>query len=122
MGVNPAVTLLHDHKGLTQLEAEARLRRSGPNALPEASAPSLVGVFLRQFLSPLIYILVAAAAVSVVLSDLKDAVFIGAVLLANGIIGTLQEYSAGRAAAALRNLERRWATVIRDSSRREIDA
>lgn len=120
--MNPAVTLLPTHKGLTQPEAAEKLRSVGPNALPEASAPSLVGVFLRQFLSPLIYILVAAAAVSVVLSDLKDAAFIGAVLLANGIIGTLQEYSAGRAAAALRNLERRQVTVIRDSSRREIDA
>jgi len=120
--MSAAFTLPSAEKGLTQPEAADRLERFGPNALPETGSPSLVGVFLRQFLSPLIYILVAAAAVSAVLSDLKDAVFIGVVLLLNGIIGTLQEYSAGRAAAALRKLEQPHATVIRDGSRREIDA
>lgn len=90
--------------GLSAAEASARLAQYGPNALPESRPPSLVSVFLRQFLSPLIYILLAAVLVSLVLSDVKDALFIGAVLLINGIIGTAQEYSAGQAAAALRKL------------------
>ena len=53
--------------GLTAAEARARLLQFGPNALPEAKAPSVVLIFLRQFLSPLIYILLAAAVVSLVL-------------------------------------------------------
>jgi Ca2+-transporting ATPase len=77
---------------------------------------------LRQFLSPLIYILLAAALVAVVLSDLKDALFIGVVLVANGIIGTVQEYSAGKAAMALRKLEQPRASIIRDGVQQEIDA
>jgi len=109
-------------QGLSTAEASARLEQYGPNALPEARAPSLVAVFLRQFLSPLIYILLVAALVSLALGDVKDAVFIGAVLLINGIIGTAQEYSAGRAAAALRNLEQPRAFVIRDGAEREISA
>lgn len=109
-------------RGLTAGEASAGLARHGPNALPDVSVPSLVAVFLRQFLSPLIYILLAAALVSLALGDIKDAVFIGAVLLVNGIIGTTQEYSAGRAAAALRSLEQRRASVIRDGRQQEIDA
>ncbi|APH74010.1 cation-translocating P-type ATPase [Aquibium oceanicum] len=109
-------------RGLTQAEAAGRLLEIGPNALPEARPPSLTAVFLRQFLSPLIYILLAAALVSMALGDVKDAVFIGAVLLINGTIGTIQEYSAGRAAAALRSLEQPHATVIRDGMQREIDA
>ena len=109
-------------EGLTTEQAAARLAEFGPNVLPEAQAPSLLAVFLRQFLSPLIYILLAAALVSLALSDVKDALFIGVVLLINGIIGTVQEYSAGRAAAALRKLEQPHASVIRDGEKREIDA
>ncbi len=109
-------------RGLSRDVAAERLREYGPNALPEAKAPSLVTVFLRQFLSPLIYILFAAALVSVALGDARDAVFIGIVLLLNGTIGTIQEYSAGRAAAALRSLEQPHAAVIRGGMRQEIDA
>ena len=108
--------------GLSQAEAFERLRRYGPNALPEAREPSLAGVFAKQFLSPLIYILLAAALVSVAVSDLKDAAFIGIVLLVNGMIGTAQEYSAGKAAAALRSLEQPRANVMRDGVRQEIAA
>lgn len=108
--------------GLTAAEARARLSQFGSNALPETKAPSVVLIFLRQFLSPLIYILLAAAVVSLVLSDVNDALFIGVVLLINGIIGTAQEYSAGQAAAALRKLEQPHATVVRDGVQREIDA
>jgi magnesium-transporting ATPase (P-type) len=50
--------------GLSPNEVAERLRRFGPNALPEPQTPSLAAVFLRQFLSPLIYILLAAAVVS----------------------------------------------------------
>ena len=108
--------------GLTAAEARLRLERHGPNVLPEAATPSVVAVFLRQFLSPLIYILLAAAVVSLALGDIKDAVFIGAVLLVNGIIGATQEYTAGQAAAALRKLEQPRASVIRDGEPRDVDA
>ena len=77
-------------------------------------------VFLRQFLSPLIYILLAAALVSVAVSDVRDAFFIAIVLLVNGVIGAVQEYSAERAVAALRELEAPTATVVRDGTRLEI--
>ena len=108
--------------GLSEAEARARLARHGPNTLPEPRAPSLAGLFLRQFLSPLIYILLAAAVVSVGLGDTRDALFILAVLLINGVIGTIQEHSASRAAAALRELQHPHATVVRDGEPRRIDA
>jgi len=84
--------------------------------------PTLLVLFLKQFLSPLIYLLLAAALVSVFLGDFEDAAFIAVVLLANGIIGTAQEYSAGRAAAALRELQAPKAMVLRDGLPAEIDA
>lgn len=108
--------------GLTTQQAQALLKEHGTNALPESRPPSLALIFLKQFLNPLIYILLLAAVVSLFLSDLKDAVFIGVVLLVNGVIGAAQEYSAGRAAAALKQLEQPHATVIRDGVQQEIDA
>jgi Ca2+-transporting ATPase len=108
--------------GLTEQEVALRRGRHGINALPESQNESVFKIFLRQFLSPLIYILVAAAVVSAFLSDVKDAVFIAVVLLVNGVVGTIQEYSAERAAAGLRSYERLLATVFRDGTRRDIDA
>ena len=109
-------------QGLTTAEASTRLEHYGPNALPEPGYPSVVRVFLRQFLSPLIYILLAAGLMSLLLGNIDDAAFIAVVLLINGVIGTMQEYSAGKAAAALRTLAQPNAVVIRDGREYEIDA
>ncbi|WCK68735.1 cation-translocating P-type ATPase [Agrobacterium tumefaciens] len=108
--------------GLSDTEAVERLERFGQNLLPEPKLPSLLFIFLQQFKSPLIYILVLAAAVSLVLSEPEDAIFIGVVLLLNGVIGSLQEYSAGRAGAALRELEQPRAAVIRNGRMQDIEA
>jgi Ca2+-transporting ATPase len=109
-------------QGLTAVEARARLAKFGPNSLPEPRPPSFLRLFLQQFLSPLIYILVAAAAVSIAIGDAKDALFIAIVLLLNAVIGAVQEYSAGQAAAALRAHDQPLALVMRDGARQEIDA
>lgn len=111
-----------DITGLDQAEAVERLARFGENILPEPKAASLLSVYLQQFKSPLIYILLLAAAVSLVLSEAGDAMLIVVVLLLNGAIGSMQEYSAGRAAAALRKLEQPRATVIRNGRTQEIEA
>ncbi|CAG0948280.1 MAG: HAD-IC family P-type ATPase [Rhizobiaceae bacterium] len=108
--------------GLSSVEAATRLAAIGPNALPDVPGPTIVVLFLKQFLSPLIYLLLAATLVSVFLGDLEDAAFIAVVLLINGVIGTAQEYSASRAAAALRELQAPKAMVVRDGSAVEIDA
>ncbi|WP_418936466.1 cation-translocating P-type ATPase [Neorhizobium galegae] len=109
-------------EGLSGIEAAARLAQFGENRLPEPKAPSLFLIFLAQFRSPLIYILLIAAAVSLLVSEAEDAVFIGIVLVLNGVIGGIQEHSAGRAAAALRSLEQPFATVVRDGTTQEIEA
>lgn len=119
---NPQPSSPGSDNGLTTEEAESRLAQYGPNLLPEPKAPSFAVVFLRQFRSPLIYILLLAAALSLVISNTKDAIFIGIVLLLNGVIGSVQEYSAGRAALALRKLEQPRAAAIRDGQLREVEA
>jgi len=108
--------------GLSQAEAATRLQQYGRNALPAAKPPGIARVFLHQFASPLIYVLVAAALVSLVIGEWSDAGFIGAVLLLNAVIGTAQEYSAQRAATALQQLVTTQSRVLRDGDTHELDA
>ncbi|HSN70526.1 MAG TPA: HAD-IC family P-type ATPase, partial [Steroidobacteraceae bacterium] len=108
--------------GLTSGEAAERLARYGRNALPRAEPPTLLATFLRQFASPLIYVLLVAAALSALLQEWTDAGFILAVLLVNAIIGTVQEYGAQRSARALEKLVTAHAHVERDREVFEIDA
>jgi magnesium-transporting ATPase (P-type) len=108
--------------GLDHAEAAARLQRCGRNALPTAEPPGIVRVFLHQFASPLIYVLVAAALVSLAIREWSDAGFICAVLLLNAIIGTAQEFSAQRAATALRQLVTMRCRVLRAGDTHELDA
>jgi len=109
-------------QGITSEEAEARLQQYGTNSLPKAKPPSLVMIFLCQFVSPLIYVLVAAAIFSLVIQEWSDAAFITGVLLINAIIGTIQEFSAQRAATALQQLVTTRSRVLRDGDTFEIDA
>ena len=108
--------------GLARAEAEERLARCGRNALPRAHPPTAGAIFLRQFESPLIYVLLAAALVSLLLREWSDAGFILAVLLINAAIGTYQEYAAERSAEALRNLVTPRARVERGGAAHEINS
>lgn len=108
--------------GLSRAEAAARLERLGRNTLPRPVPPGIVTLFLRQFLSPLIYILLVAAVVFVLLQEWSDATFIFAVLVINAIIGTIQEYSAERSAETLRQLVTPHARVLREGDTFEIAA
>ena len=77
--------------GLSDAEVARRLRQYGSNLLPEKGPTPLWQVVLRQFVSPLIYILVVAAVVSALIGDIQDAAFIAAVLVLNAAIGAGQE-------------------------------
>lgn len=107
--------------GLTSGEARRRLVKHGPNRLPEAATHGLHAIIAKQFLSPFIYMLLAAMAVSLLIGQIPSAVFIGAVLLLNAAIGTVQEFSAQRSANALRQMIRGNAQVIRDGVPQRVD-
>ncbi|UCH42026.1 MAG: HAD-IC family P-type ATPase [Gammaproteobacteria bacterium] len=108
--------------GLTQAEAAVRLQRYGPNALPKKTPPGVIQVFINQFKSPLIYVLVAAALVSLMIEEYSDAIFISAVLFLNAIIGTIQEYSAQRSADALQKMMMTQVRVLRDGEAYEVNS
>ena len=107
--------------GLTDLEAKARLRSFGPNAVRTHHAKA-VSVLVRQFRSALLLLLIAAAAVSAFVGEGTDALIIGIIIAASVGLGFANEYRAERAAEALHSSIRHLATVRRDGApcRREV--
>lgn len=111
-----------DSSGLDDAEVERRRAEHGPNALPESPSPSLLSIILHQLKSPLIYILLAAAALSIATGDVKDAVFIVFVIVLNSALGTWQEWRAEQSAAALQKMMRITARVRRSGRELSVDA
>ena len=101
-------------RGLAAGEVERRRQRYGRNTLPARKPPTLAVIVLHQFLSPLIYILLAAAAVAIALDDLADAGFILVVVSLNAALGAFQEWRAERSATALQSLLQVKARVRRE--------
>jgi P-type Ca2+ transporter type 2C len=99
--------------GLGVDEAVRRQTCEGFNELPEAPPPSLVKLFLSQFTSVIIWVLLGAAIVSGLLEDWLDAAAIMAIVFLNGVLGFIQEFRAERSLAALRRMSVAMAHVIR---------
>ena len=113
--ISEVLEVLHSREhGLTKEEAAKRLRDYGLNKFPEGKVDSLLIIFLRQFKSPLIYILLAAAAIVLAMGDVVDAVVIMAVLVFNAVVGTIQEGKAQNTLLALKQFAETSATVLRD--------
>ncbi|MBN8431621.1 HAD-IC family P-type ATPase [Microbulbifer salipaludis] len=118
-----ATTRLHSGRsGLSDTEASLRLDQYGANTLPHPRLTGFLRLFVRQFISPLIYVLLAAMVVSLVAGKYADASFIGLILLLNALIGALQESHANRSAQALRRLMVIRTRVVRDGEVSEISA
>jgi P-type Ca2+ transporter type 2C len=109
-------------RGLDQAEASRRLEEYGPNRLAAKKGKSLLVRILEQFQDFLIYILLAAAIISILLGEFSDAVIILAVVVINAFVGVIQESKAEKALEALRKLSAPRAIVVRDGSPREIAA
>ena len=102
--------------GLDASEAEQRAGIYGPNALPEAPPVSTLKLFLEQFSSLIVWVLIGAAIVSGLLQEWVDAAAIIAIVILNAILGFVQEFRAERSLAALKHLEVVTARVIRDGA------
>ncbi len=103
--------------GLTAQESAQRLKAFGLNLLPSPKRRSALMRFVSQFSNLLIYVLLAAAAVTAALGQWIDAQVILAVVLINAVIGFLQEGKAERALEAIRSMLAPHASVIRDGER-----
>lgn len=111
-------TLSVEATGLDQRDAEARLRRYGPNALPEAPRQHPLLRFLAHFNSVLIYFLLGAALIALLLNHGIDAAVILAVVLVNAVVGFIQEGKAEEALGAIQDMIAPHAMVLRSGERR----
>jgi P-type Mg2+ transporter len=100
--------------GLTSEEARRRLSELGQNRIRNQRRTGPLALFIAQFKSPIILILIGAAIVSLFLQDRTDAILILAIVLASGVLGFWQEYAATDAVAKLRALVETKARVLRD--------
>jgi Ca2+-transporting ATPase len=108
------------HSGLTEDEAKKRLLRYGHNELKGKKKTPAILVFLKQFLSPLIYVLIAAVIISFIVQHYIDGVVILGVLLLNAIVGFMQEARAEEAMEALIQMAAPKAKVRRDGIVKQI--
>ncbi len=108
--------------GLSAQEAAQRLTANGPNELKEGKRTGPLQMFLGQFKSVIIWILVAAGVLSGVLGEWVDAIAILAIVVLNAVIGFYQEFSAERSIAALKKMTAPHAKVRRDGQVTSIPA
>ncbi len=106
--------------GLETAEAARRLVRFGRNEISREAQVSPVRLFLGQFRSPLVLLLLAASALSIALGHGVDAAAIAAIVAVNAVVGFLQEHRAEKAVLALRSMTAPRATVLRDGRARVV--
>ena len=100
--------------GLTTQEATRRLSEHGPNELQERPGPTIWQLTIAQFNNFLVYLLLAAAGISLLLQEWIDAVAILAIVILNAVLGVVQEHRAGKAMEALKRMASPTARVVRD--------
>ena len=99
--------------GLSLTEASQRLKEYGPNLLPKTASRSTIEIFLGQLNSLPVYLLGAAAGISVLTGGILDAAVIGGVVLANAVIGYFTESGAEKTMESLKDLVHPSAAVVR---------
>src|SRR5512136_124387 len=109
-------------RGLTQSEADQRLQQYGLNELVDRGTQNPWKILFEQFKSVMVLILIAAAVISLLVGDVKDAIAILAIVVLFGVLGFTQEYRAEKAMAALRKLAVPNVRVRRDGEVREVAA
>ncbi|TET97581.1 MAG: cation-translocating P-type ATPase [Dehalococcoidia bacterium] len=108
--------------GLSSAEAEARLARYGPNALPEAKGRTLAQAFVEQLNNFLMILLLAATALAAAIGEFLNAGTIAAIVFLSVVLGVAQEWRAERAVQALKAMMAPTARVVRDGRVREVAA
>jgi Ca2+-transporting ATPase len=115
LGVNPAV-------GLSDEEAKVRLEKYGMNKLKGKPKKSIISLFLSQLKDMLIYVLLAAAVITLVIGEIADSIIILLVIILNAAIGVIQEYKAEKAVEALQKMTTPRSVVRRGGVIKEINS
>jgi Ca2+-transporting ATPase len=101
-------------QGLSTIEAEKKLKQTGPNELEESKKKSIARMLLSQFKDVMILILIAAAIISGLIGDFTDTIVIIVIVLLNAILGFYQEYRADKAMQALKKMSVTQTRVLRN--------
>jgi Ca2+-transporting ATPase len=109
-------------KGLSNSEADHRLHKYGLNELKVEKGISPFKIFLQQFTSPLVWLLIVALVISIFLKEEVDAIVIGAIIVLNAFLGFIQEYKAEKSIEALKKMASPKAKVIRGGKEMKIDS
>lgn len=107
-------------EGLTQEEAALRLKQYGANTIRAQKKNAPLMLFLNQFKSLIILIMLIATAISAATGDWLDSIIILAIVLASAVLSFFQEYSAGNAISELRSRIQQKSTIVRDGQEVEI--
>ncbi|MFZ3071089.1 MAG: HAD-IC family P-type ATPase [Anaerolineaceae bacterium] len=118
---NGVAHLQEKHQGLSSQKALELQVQYGKNALPTEKGISPWVILLNQFKSPLVYIILVAALVSLIVQEYGDFAIIMVVVVVDAIMGFVQEYNAQRTYFSLKNLIKPTTTVIRDGYRQELE-
>jgi len=107
-------------KGLSEKEVEIREEKFGLNKLPKAKALSKLKIFLSQFKSPLIYILIIAGIITFVIQERTDSLVIFSAVILNTVVGYFQEVKASNALKKIREVLKIRAIVLRQGRMKEV--
>ena len=107
-------------QGLSEKNAQERLKQYGPNTLKGGSKTSSLMLFLQQFKSPVTLLLIFAAALSFALRDQTDAIIILLIVMVSGLLGWWQEKGAASAVDQLMKMVQIQCRVLRDGQEKEL--
>lgn len=108
--------------GLSEREAEEKLKKYGANVLESGKKISAVKILFSQFNDFMIYVLIGATAISGIMGEIADAITILIIIIINGILGFYQEYNTEKSLEALKRLAAPTAKVKRENVISVIDA
>lgn len=111
----------NEKTGLSEEDAKNRIDEYGLNELVRIAKTPWYKVFLRQFTDVLILILFGAAAISLAIGEIGDAVTILVIIVLNGVLGFVQEFKAENAIEALKEMLHPTCKVLRDEKEQTID-
>ena len=114
IGTNP--------EGLNQQEVQERIDEFGRNILTLEKGVNAFIMFLKQFKSPLVYVLILAAVISLIGNHIEDTIVIAVILLINSVIGFAQEWRAEKTIESIKKLIEEKSIVIREGEEIEISS
>lgn len=109
-------------KGLSSQEAEARLKEFGENTLPQKKPTPFILMLLKEFINPIVIILLVAMTFSFIVGELLDGFVIFGIVMIDAVIGAIQEKRAERVASSLSGMIKVKSKVLRDGQKIEVES